>query len=72
VTAVPADRTGLLVIRAWIEANEEPHLRARITQITDLSQRNEVSKVAASRSEITTAVGEWLDDFVGGGALTEQ
>ena len=56
------------MIRAWIEANGEAHLRARIMQTLDA---DETSRVAASRSEITDAVAEWLDAFLDDGALTE-
>jgi hypothetical protein len=71
VTTVPAERTALLVIRAWFEANGEPRLRARITQTTDLTRRNEISTVVATRSEITSVVGQWLDSVVGDGVVTE-
>lgn len=71
MSAVPDERTALLVIRAWIEANGEAHLRARITQTAGASPGAETSRVAASKSEITEAVAAWLDDFVDDGALTE-
>ena len=63
VTEVPSERTALLVIRAWIEGNGEPHLRARITHTLDLGQRKETSRLAATRDEVAAAVVEWLDDF---------
>jgi hypothetical protein len=71
VSAVPDERTALLVIRAWIEANGEAHLRARITQTAGTDGVNETSRVAASKSEITDAVAAWLDEFLDDGALTE-
>jgi hypothetical protein len=71
VSAAPGERTALLVIRAWIEANGDAHLRARITQTAGVSRGDETSRVAASKGEIKDAVAEWLDEFVGDGALTK-
>jgi hypothetical protein len=71
VSAVPDERTALLVIRAWIEANGEAHLRARLTQTAGANPVTESSRVAASKSEITEAVAAWLDEFVDDGALTD-
>ena len=64
MAALPAERTGLLVIRAWIEANGETRLRARITGVFDVATREEISTVAATPEEITFAVAEWLDVFL--------
>ena len=63
MTAVTGERTALLVIRAWVESNGEPHLRARITHTLDLGQRKETSRLAATREEIADAVNEWLESF---------
>jgi hypothetical protein len=71
VAAPPAGRTGLLVIRAWIEGYGESRLRARITRVTDLSKTEEVSTVA-TREEIAGAVADWLDEFLGNGSVTER
>jgi hypothetical protein len=75
VTPLLGERTGLLVIRAWIEADGEPRLRARITHTVDIGRREEASTVAATPEEITRAVADWLDGFLraanGDGALTE-
>jgi hypothetical protein len=76
VAALPAERTGVLVIRAWIELNGEARLRARITRMLNTEAREEISSVAATREEITSTVAEWLDAFlgstVGDAAVTEQ
>jgi hypothetical protein len=70
VAAPPAERTGLLVIRAWIEAYGETRLRARITRVVDLDGTEEISTVA-TREEIMDAVAAWLDAFLDE-ALTER
>jgi hypothetical protein len=72
VTSAPAERTAVMVIRAWIEANGELRLRARITQTFDLEREAQTSNVAASRAQITAAVDDWLDLFLGDAALTER
>jgi hypothetical protein len=72
VAALPAERTGVLVIRAWIELNGEARLRARITRMLDVEGREEVSSVAATRDEITSTVAEWLDAFLRAGPVTQR
>jgi hypothetical protein len=71
VSAVPGERTALLVIRAWIEANDEAQFRARVTHTTLAGPADETSRVAASKEEIKEAVADWLDQFIGDGALTK-
>jgi hypothetical protein len=64
VTPVDTERTGVLVVRAWIEAGERGGLRARITRTLDVSTHEEVSSSAATPAEITRVVVDWLDAFV--------
>ena len=64
MAALPAERTGLLVIRAWIEANGETRLRARITRMVDVDAQEQISTVAATPEEITGTVVEWLETFL--------
>lgn len=64
MAALPAERTGILVIRAWIEANGETRLRARITGVLDVDAREEISTVAATPEEVTVAVADWLNVFL--------
>ena len=68
VTAPPDERTGLLVIRAWIEANGESRLCARITRTADVNRRGEVSTVAATPGQIVGTVEDWIDSFLRGGS----
>ena len=64
MAALPAERTGLLVIRAWIEANGETRLRARITRMVDVDAQGQISTVAATPEEITGTVVEWLETLL--------
>jgi hypothetical protein len=71
VAPLPAERTGVLVIRAWIESGgENAALRARITSTLDVTERGEVSTVASSPEAITEAVAGWLRAFLGAATLT--
>ena len=54
----------MLVIRAWLEEDvEENALRARITQILDVSCRLPLETAAASEEEILGVVRGWLRSF---------
>jgi hypothetical protein len=62
---VAVERTGVLVIRVWLEQGlEQDALRARITQTLDISVPNAVEKAASSELEIVDAVEKWLRAFV--------
>jgi hypothetical protein len=71
-----AERTGVLVIRAWIEPGPGGGLRARITRTLDVVERGETVTVASTRDEITKTVADWLDAYVhaagGDGAVTAE
>jgi hypothetical protein len=71
VAARPAERTGVLVIRVWIELNGEARLRARITRVLDTESREEISSVVATRDEITSTVADWLDAFLWPESVTQ-
>jgi hypothetical protein len=59
--AVVNERTGALVIRAWIESGS---LRARVTRTLDTSVRDDVVSVVATPQDVTQIVVDWLDAFV--------
>jgi hypothetical protein len=56
------ERTGVLVVRAWIEG-DPPQLKARITQTTDVATREPVSSAASTAEQIYDAVRRWLEEF---------
>lgn len=62
------ERTGVLVIRAWLEdENAAKPLRARITSTLDVSVPRATDKIgAASEREVVSAVRAWLRAFVSG------
>jgi hypothetical protein len=56
------ERTGVLVLRAWIEG-DPPQLKARITQTVDVAAREPVSTTASTPEQIFTVVRGWLEEF---------
>jgi len=71
VAARQAERTGVLVIRAWVEVNGEARLRARITRVLDTESGEEAVSVVATRDEITSTVADWLDAFLRSESVTQ-
>ena len=71
--APPPTRTGVLVVRAWLEDGRPRTFRARITWSLDVS-RTEVTRLAASTpDEIRRLTDEWLDALVAGdGTMAER
>ena len=61
-TATP-DRSGVLILRLWIEANHAKGLRARITQMLDTARTEQSVAVAASANDICAIVKDWVDAF---------
>lgn len=58
-----SDRTGVLIVRLWIEANHETGLRARITQTVDTMAAEQSVAVAASADDISAVVKQWVEAF---------
>lgn len=61
------DRTGVLILRIWIEAHPEKGLRARITETVDIVEGKQRTLAAASVREIVAIVCDWLERFERGG-----
>jgi hypothetical protein len=68
VRGVPTgERTGVLVLRVWIEAGSD-EFRARITAESELGSADRVTAVAASMEEILDFIRDWVDEFLAGAA----
>jgi hypothetical protein len=61
--AVP-ERTGILVIRVWVEQDDAGRLRARLTQAADLGNPATPLDVATGVPGICDAVEAWLRRFL--------
>lgn len=57
------NRTGLLMVRLWIETAEEG-FRARITQTLDSSRADQPTSTASSPEEVYAVVRKWVQEFV--------
>jgi hypothetical protein len=59
-----SDRTGLLIIRAWIEAGSAEPLRAQIRLSTDVSAGFQRTLTCARAEEVSAAVRDWLAEVL--------
>jgi len=63
---MPAPRTGLLIIRAWIEEGSSEPLRARIRLTTDVSSGFQQDMTLSQVPAVCEAVETWLGDMLSG------
>ena len=61
--AVP-ERTGILVIRVWVEPGQSGQLWARLTQAGDLGEPATTLAVANGAPAVRDAVEAWLCQFL--------
>lgn len=59
-----ADRTGILVVRLWIEANPRDGFRARITRTLDAAGPEQADATAATPEDVYAVVRTWVEAFV--------
>lgn len=59
-----SDRTGILIVRLWIEGDAGEGLRARITQTLDSTGREQAVATAASPQDICDVVRTWVEAFI--------
>jgi len=62
--AMSPDRTGLLIVRLWIEPSAREGLRARITQTLDSEGAEQTMAAAGNPEDIYAAVRTWVEAFV--------
>ena len=65
-SAVTTTRTGLLIIRAWVEPGSSLPLRAQIRLTTDVSSGFEHSLTIAQTETVIEAVQAWLSEIMAG------
>jgi hypothetical protein len=59
-----AQRTGILVVRVWLEQDAPGRLRARLTQATGLAEAPTSLATAADVPGVCAAVEAWLRQFL--------
>ncbi len=69
--AMPSDRTGLLIIRAWIEEGSSEPLRAQVRISTDVSSGIERTLTLVRADAVGVTVQEWLADILSEAALPD-
>jgi hypothetical protein len=63
---VARPRTGLLIIRAWIEPGSSSPLRIQLRIATDVSAGFEESRTLTREEAVIEAVQSWLSDMLAG------
>lgn len=58
------DRTGLLIIRAWLEDGSSKPLRARVRLTTDVTNGFDSEVMLADVHTVTGVVEAWLEDIL--------
>jgi len=58
------ERTGILVVRVWLEQDAPGRLRARLTQAADLGEAPTTLATAADVPGVCAAVEAWLRQFL--------
>jgi len=64
-----AARSGVLVVRLWMEGPDGDGLRARVTASAGHGSADLPVATAASADAVATAVRSWLDGFVASGRV---
>jgi len=59
-----SDRTGILIVRLWIEGNAREDFRARITQTLDSASPEQAMATAANPEDVYAVVKTWVETFV--------
>lgn len=68
---MPNHRTGLLIIRAWVEAGSAEPLRAQVRVTGDISGGIERTVALVQSDTVMELVDAWLQGIVGA-AASEQ
>ena len=58
------DKTGLLIIRAWVEEGSSAPLRADVRATTDVSAGFDRAMTLAQPEEVAATVQEWLTEVL--------
>jgi hypothetical protein len=64
MNATAERRTGMLIVRAWLEQDSGKQLRTRITQSLDVSRRGEIVSSAATVDDVCNTIRAWLEEFI--------
>jgi hypothetical protein len=65
-------RTGLFIIRAWVEPGSSSPLRAQIRRATDVSQGFEQDLTVTQKQAVVEAVEAWLSELLASSSTGED
>lgn len=57
------DRTGMLIIRLWIEGSSRTGFRARVTRTLDTNGPEHAVAATATPDDIYSMVRTWVEEF---------
>jgi hypothetical protein len=60
------ERTGVLVLSAWVEAHGDNGLRVRITETAPDGAAQVTSRAAATVDDVCSLVRSWLEELLRG------
>jgi hypothetical protein len=60
--AMPPERVGLFIVRAWLEGSEQ-RLVARITMTLDVVDQPATVSIVGSVEDLHVAVQDWIDSM---------
>jgi hypothetical protein len=69
VTSDEAERSGVLVLRVWLEGDPDGGLRARILGSSSGGLADQPVSAAATTEGVTSAVRSWLEGFTVSGRM---
>jgi len=69
---VTTPRTGLFIIRAWVEPGSSSPLRVQIRLTTDVSQGFERDLTVALEEAVIATVRAWLSEVLAGSPAVED
>jgi hypothetical protein len=61
--AADEERTGVLVLRAWVEPDDEARLRVRVTRTIRGCTAEPVSSASATVEGVCAIVRDWLEEL---------
>jgi hypothetical protein len=67
---MPTSRTGLLIVRVWVEEGSSEPLRAHIRLTTDVSAGFEEGMTLSQVPAVCQAVETWLGEVLSGSAAS--
>jgi hypothetical protein len=60
----PPEKTGVLVLRAWIEGDPTTGLRVRVTEAVDNAAPEYLVATAARIDDVCAGVRGWLEELI--------